>query len=64
MDKINFNVAEFPKLRKAFDAQKYTNWIIFLCELGYKFEWQHYANTRKYVAMDEDEFTLFLLRWA
>jgi hypothetical protein len=64
MNKINFSVTEFPKLRQEFYVQDYTDWITFLYDLGYKFEWQHYASKRKYVAMDEDEFTLFLLRWA
>jgi len=64
MNKINFSVNEFPKLCKEFYRQDYINWITFLSDLGYKFTWQHYASKRKYVEMDEDEFTLFLLRWA
>lgn len=64
VNKINFSVNEFPKLCEEFYAQNYRNWIQFLYDLGYKFEWQHYGATTKYVEMDEDEFTLFLLRWA
>ena len=64
MNEINFSVDEYPKLRDEFYKQNYTNWIEFLSDLGYKFTWQHYASKRKYVQMDEDEFTLFLLRWS
>ena len=64
MNEINFSVDEYPKLRDEFYNQNYTNWIEFLSDLGYKFTWQHYASKRKYVQMDEDEFTLFLLRWS
>lgn len=63
MNKVNFNVNEFPKLCKEFYAQGYNDWRLFLSDLGYKFTWDHYANKRKYVELDEDEYSLFLLRW-
>lgn len=64
MNKVNFSVNEFPNLCKEFRNRNYKNWITFLYDLGYKFEWQHYATKKKFVEMDEDEFTMFVLRWA
>ena len=63
MNKVNFDVYDFPKLCEEFHRQKQGNWITFLHDLGYKFQWRHGFPKKKFVEMDEDMYIWFLLRW-
>jgi hypothetical protein len=63
MTTISFNATEFPKLCDQFYKSDSTSWITFLRNLDCKFQWNPNASDKKYVEMNESDYTMFALRW-
>jgi hypothetical protein len=65
---VNFRLSDFPNFINAVSENgvldKHTDWQFVFKDMGYNIIWDHYAAGKKFIKMDNTDYTWFALKWS